>query len=98
MLAIHPRRLGLLLDAGAVVTANARGQLRPRRRAPDGARPAVLVLDARAAREVDFSTRLSRPDSVGPRQSVAITGIVAHLLDAGWQLDLRTGAVTSRNR
>jgi cyanophycinase len=80
LLSRHPGATGVLMDTGARAEVSGSGWLLTAREFDE---PAVLVLDARRLEAVDASIWWSFPDSVGPRQSVALVGLEVHVIASG---------------
>ncbi|NLI79563.1 MAG: type 1 glutamine amidotransferase-like domain-containing protein [Candidatus Riflebacteria bacterium] len=89
-LARKPGLVGILLDQGGKAEITPTGVLFP---LPLTGQPATLVVDSRQAILRDFPSWTSWPDSVGPRQSVALVGLRLHLLASRWGFALPSGAV-----
>lgn len=92
-LAREPHLLGLYLDGGVRVETHPPARLV----VGEATRPesATVVLDAQGATSSASSLFIVDPQSVGPRQSVAIESATLHLIREGWEYDARVRRVYS---
>jgi cyanophycinase len=86
----RPGFLGLLLVSGSSVEVRSDGGLRP------GGEVASVLIDAANVTVRDRSRWVVLDDSAGPRQSVAVLGLVLHVLPDGWLLLGPSGTVHER--
>jgi len=94
-LANRPGLVGVLLDRGARAVLDMSGRLAPEAGERE---PALLVLDCRRLAHRAYSQWVISKTSAGPRQSVALTGVRAHLLASGWAYDAATGEAVRVSR
>ncbi len=80
---------GVLLDAGAAAEVLAPGGLLMP--FPMTRQASLLIVDARSLEWRDCSHWRSFPESVGLRQSVALTNLTDHLLATRWNYDIPAG-------
>lgn len=87
-LAKNPHFVGVLMDPGSRASLSSNGRLTFQ--TTRSAEPATLILDTRGISHVAFSTYVTGPDSVAPRQSVALVKARLQVLASGWRYNVRS--------
>ncbi|HNB71808.1 MAG TPA: cyanophycinase [Acidobacteriota bacterium] len=89
-------RTGILMDQGSTASLESDGTLNFD--AKNSGHPSSLVISLAGVSLVDFSTYSTDRDSVGPRQSAALVGMLVHYLPSGHSYHLGSGEVGTLER